>query len=107
MVIGRCLYYKAACHWTPLKLEVIIVSGAPHPVSRGSCEQIYMVPRKMLRKQIFLLVHYMAVVITKYPLVTQEAKNEELPSWARGISWVLIIQTGYCDQHHSNSHENL
>ena len=34
----------------------------------------------MLRKQIFLLVHYMAVVITKYPLVTQEAKNEELPS---------------------------
>ena len=42
----------------------------------------------MLRKQICLLVHYMAVVITKYPLVTQEAKNEELPSWARGISWV-------------------
>ena len=50
------------------------------PISRGSCEQIYMVPRKMLLKQIFLLVHYMAVVITKYPLVTQEANNEELPS---------------------------
>ena len=80
MVITTLSLLQSSLSLIPFEVGSDYCFRGPMPVSRGSLNRSIMVPHKMLRKQICLLVHYMAVVITKYPLVTQEAKNEELPS---------------------------